>query len=199
MRTWRQFFVWLDDRTGYHRLLLPIRRRMLPAGPSWEYSTASCLLWILVVQLITGLLLMATYSPSVTSAWASVHYIEQSGYGSFIRGLHHYASHALIILFAIHTIRVLLRAGFRPPGELIWVTGLLLIPLVIVWAITGNPLAGTVKGMAQIEVEGSIIGSTPVIGPLIRRILLGGDDVGHLTLTHLYFLHVGLILSLIHI
>ncbi len=189
----QQFLSWLDNRTDYRRLLAPIRARMLPGGPRWEYSTGSCLLWILIVQLVTGLLLMATYSPSVTSAWASVHYIEQSGFGSFIRGLHYYSAHALIVFFAIHTIRVLLRAGFRPPGELIWITGLLLIPLVIIWAITGNPLAATVKGMAQIEVEGSIIGSTPLIGPLTQRVLLGGDEVGHLTLTHLYFLHVGLL------
>ena len=47
--------------------------------------------------------------------------------------------------------------------------------------------------MAQIEVEGSIIGSTPWIGPLVQRILIGGDEVGHLTLTHLYFLHVALL------
>lgn len=189
----RNLLTWLDGRTDYRRLLLPIRRRMLPGGARWEYSTASCLLWLLIVEAVTGFLLMATYSPSTTSAWASVHYIEESPSGSFIRGLHHYAAHALLIMFAIHTIRVLLQAGFRPPRELIWITGLFLIPLMLIWAITGNPLAATVKGMAQIEVEGSIIGSTPWFGPLLQRILIGGDEVGHLTLTHLYFLHVALL------
>jgi ubiquinol-cytochrome c reductase cytochrome b subunit len=188
-----RFLAWINQRTDYRRLLLPLRRRTLPGGPRWEYSTASCLLWLLVVQAVTGFLLMATYSPSTNSAWASVHYIEESPSGSFIRGLHYYASHGLIILFAIHTIRVLLQAGFRPPRELIWITGLFLAPLMLLWAITGNPLAATVKGMAQIEVEGSIIGSTPIIGPIVQRILIGGDEVGHLTLTHLYFLHVALL------
>ena len=189
----QELLTWLDERTEYRRLWLPIRRRMLPGGPRWEYSTASCLLWLMVVEAVTGFLLMVTYSPSTTSAWASVHYIEDSPSGSFIRGLHHYAAHALLIMFAIHTVRVLLQAGFRPPRELIWITGLLLIPLMLLWAITGNPLAATVKGMAQIEVEGSIIGSTPWIGPLLQRILIGGEEVGHLTLTHLYFLHVALL------
>jgi ubiquinol-cytochrome c reductase cytochrome b subunit len=183
----------LDDRTGYRQFLLPIRLRVLPDGPKWEYSTASCLLWLLVIEAVTGFLLMATYSPSITSAWASVHYIDESVSGNFIRALHHYTTNALIIMFAVHTIRVLLRAGFRPPHELVWITGLLMIPLMILWAVTGNPLAGTVKGMAQIEVEGNIIGSTPLVGPLVQRILIGGDEVGHLTLTHLYFLHVALL------
>ncbi|MCA9144476.1 MAG: cytochrome bc complex cytochrome b subunit [Planctomycetaceae bacterium] len=188
---------WLDDRTSYRTLLNPLRRRLLPTGPKWGYSTASCLLWMLLVVVGTGVLMMLSYSPSTTSAWASVHYIEQSPAGSFIRGLHFYGSHALLILFAVHTIRVLAVAAFRAPHELIWVTGLLLLPLVVIWAITGNPLSGTQKGSSQIEVEGNIIASTPLVGPIVQRLLIGGDQVGNLTLTHLYSLHVVILPAII--
>lgn len=188
----KSLFDWLDDRTNYRRLLAPLRQRILPNGPSWAYCTAACLLWLLVVEMVTGLLLMMSYSPSINSAWASVHFIEHSPGGAFIRGVHHYASHGILILFGIHLMRVLLVGAFRAPRELIWLTGLLLMPLLLVWAISGNPLAGTQKGMAQIEVEGNIIASTPLVGPTLQRILIGGDQIGHLTLTHLYFLHVGL-------
>ena len=186
-------FNWLDARTDFRRLLEPIRLRVLPAGPRWAYSTASCLLWLFVIQLVTGLLLMLSYSPSTTTAWASVHFIEQSAAGHFLRGLHHIASHALIILCGVHVVRVLLARAFQAPRELLWITGLMLIPLMVVWAFSGNPLSGGLKGVSQIEVEGHIIGSTPWVGPIIQRILIGGDEVGHLTLTHLYFLHVGLL------
>lgn len=189
----RSFFNWLDARTDYRRLLEPIRERVLPSGPRWAYSTASCLLWLFVIQLATGLLLMLSYSPSTTTAWASVHFIEQTAAGSFLRGLHHYTSHALIILCGVHVVRVLLARAFQAPRELLWVSGLLMVPLMLVWAISGNPLSGGLKGVAQIEVEGHIIGSTPIVGPLVQRILIGGDEVGHLTMTHLYFLHVGLL------
>ncbi len=187
------FFDWLDERTDYRKLLTPIRLRVLPNGPRWAYSTASCLLWLFVVQLVTGLLLMLSYSPSTTTAWASVHYIEQSAAGHFLRGMHHFTSHALIILCGVHVVRVLLVRAFRAPRELLWITGLLLFPLMLVWAISGNPLTGGLKGVSQIEVEGNIIGSTPWVGPIIQRIFIGGEEVGHLTLTHLYFLHVGLL------
>ncbi len=89
--------------------------------------------------------------------------------------------------------RVVWTAAFRAPRELIWITGLLLLPLTIVWAVTGNPLSASQKGIAQIDVEGKILASTPLIGPAIQRIVLGGDAAGNLTLTHLYFLHVGLL------
>src|SRR4029079_2383108 len=75
----------------------------------------------------------------------------------------------------------------------VWATGLLLIPLVVIWTVTGNPLAGRQKGIAQVEVEGNILGSLPVVGHILRQLLIGGEEVGNLTLTHLYFLHVGLL------
>ncbi len=186
-------FDWLDSRTGYRKLLAPIRRRVLPSGPSWSMTTGSCLLGLLLVEVATGLLLMFTYSPSASTSWASVHYIEAMPSGSFIRGLHYFTSQALLIVFALHTIRTLLVGAFRAPRELIWATGLLLIPIVLTWAITGNPLPGSQKSYAQIEVESKIIGSSPVVGPVLQRILLGGDKVGNLTLTHLNFLHVALL------
>lgn len=184
---------WIDDRTGLRSLLSPWRNRMLPDGPRWEYVTASCLLWMLVVEILTGLLLMTTYSPSATTAWSSIHYIEQMSSGSFIRGVHYYASQALIVLFALHTIRVLLAAAFRKPYELVWASGLVLIPLIVLWAISGNPLSFSQKAVGQIEVEASITGNLPLFGPALKRILLGGDSVGQLSISHFYFLHVALL------
>lgn len=188
---WKRLLNWLDERTSYRHLLTPIVRRVLPAGPRWSLTSASVLLWLFIIEIATGLFLMTTYSPSTMTAWASVHYIEQSPFGSFLRGIHFIAAQAIIILIIVHVVRVLISAAFRAPRELIWITGLLLLPLMIVWAITGNPLSNSLKGVAQIEVEGNILGSTPLVGPVLQRILIGGDEVGHLTLTHLYFLHVG--------
>lgn len=184
---------WLDARTDYRRLLAPLRNRTISGGPSWWLTSGSCLLWLFVIELATGLALMVAYSPSMASAWASVHYINQTSAGAFLRGLHFYTSHALILAFFVHLIRVVLTAAFRPPRELIWITGLLLIPLTIVWTVTGNPLSANQKGMAQVDVEGRIIASTPVVGPAIQRMLIGSNTPGNLTLTHLYFLHVGLL------
>lgn len=184
---------WLDARTGYRRGLQVLFGRQLPDGPKWGYSIASCLLWLVVVQIVTGFLMMMTYSPSLTTAWASVHFIQRDAAGAFLRGVHHYTAQAMIVLFFVHLIRVLLTGAFRAPRELVWITGLLLIPLVLVWTITGNPLPGSQRGMSQIDVEGNILGATPGIGPMLQRLLIGGDQVGNLTLTHLYFLHVALL------
>lgn len=188
----KQVFDWLDSRLGYRSMTQILWTRVLPHGPSWMLTSGGCVFALLIIQCATGLLLMASYSPSSLTAWASVHFIDQTWAGRFLRGVHHFASHALIIVFFIHLLRVLVTAAFRPPRELIWVTGLLLLPLVIIWTVTGNPLSGGHKGLEQIKIEGSILGSTPFLGPTLQTLLIGGDEVGNLTLTHLNFLHVGL-------
>lgn len=180
---------WLDERTGFRAALDRYRNRILPRGPSWWYTSASCLFWLLVIEAVTGVLLMLSFSPSMPAAWASVRFIESTPAGSFIRGVHYWTAQAMIVLFIVHMARVIATAAFRAPRELVWITGLLLFPLLLIWAITGNPLAGGQRGLAQIEVESRIIGATPLAGEQLRRLLLGGDRVGNLTLTHLYTLH----------
>ena len=189
----------LDTRLGCGRWLEAYRTRIVPGGPGWVKTSASVLLWVLVVQLVTGILLMASYAPSTSSAWASVHFIEQTWAGSLLRGIHFFAAQVMIVLFGFHMLRVLVIGGYRAPRELIWITGLILMPLILAWAITGNPLSGSQKGFSQIDVEGHIIASTPVIGKTLRRVLIGGDQVGNLTLTHLYTLHVAILPFLVGI
>ncbi len=109
----RSFRAWLDDRTGYRRGLKTLLGRELADGPKWGYSIASCLLWLMVVQVVTGFLMMTTYSPSLATAWASVHFIARDAAGAFLRGVHHYAAQAMIVLFLVHLVRVLLTAAFR--------------------------------------------------------------------------------------
>ena len=128
----RSFLKWFNDRTGYRRLFELYYDRILPNGPSWGATTGSCILWIFIIELVTGLALLSSYSPSATSAWASVFYIENLPSGSFLRGIHYFSGQALIILFALHTMRVLLNAAYRAPRELVWITGLLLVPLLMV-------------------------------------------------------------------
>lgn len=189
----KRMLNWFDDRTSYRTWIRSIWYRDLPGGPRWRYTTASALLWVFVIQVITGLMLMASYSPSTVSAWASVYFIESSSSGAMLRGLHYWAGQVILLLLLIHLIRVFLTAAFRAPREIIWITGLIMLPLIVVIGVTGNPLPGSQKAFEQIKVESNIAGSVPVVGPMMQRILLGGSEVGNLTLTNLYSLHVAVL------
>ena len=84
---------WLDDRIGILTAASRVLDRPVPGGARWGHALGFALAAILVVDIMTGLLLMTTYSPSSTMAWGSVYYItNQMELGWFVRGLHRYAS-----------------------------------------------------------------------------------------------------------
>ena len=181
---------WVHERTGHRGAFDWLKGRTVPGGARWAYVTGPVCLGLFAVVFATGLALMPRYVPSVAGAWASVHHLESTPGGSTLRGLHFWATHALIVAFAVHLGRLMLAAAFRSPRELAWVSGVLLMPLLVVAAVTGNPLSGSEKAFEQIGVEAAILGSAPVAGPALKRMLVGGPEAGNLTLTHLYALHV---------
>ena len=71
-----------------------------------------------MVQAFTGILLMTSYSPSSSMAWASVFYISHAMWcGWFIRGVHHFAAQAMVVLLALHLLQVLVGRGLSPPAR----------------------------------------------------------------------------------
>ena len=184
---------WVDDRTGHRGALDWARGRTIVGGAKWRYATGPVSLGLFAVVFATGVALMTGYVPSADDAWASTHHLETSPGGSLVRGLHFWGTHALIVAFAVHLARLMLTAAFRSPKELAWVSGVLLFPLLVGAAVTGNPLTGSQKAFEQIQVESAILAGTPVVGPTLERLLVGGPAAGSLTLTHLYSLHVMLL------
>ena len=69
-----QFADWLDNRTGYRALVHEALEEPIPGGARWRYVFGSALSTTFVIQLVTGLLLMLSYSPSSSTAWGSVFY-----------------------------------------------------------------------------------------------------------------------------
>ena len=92
----RKLGDWFDERTGYRALVAHALDEEIPGGARWAYVFGSGLLTLFIVQVVTGLMLMATYTPAVTGAWASVYYVQhQVAGGWFVRGLHSYAGHKI--------------------------------------------------------------------------------------------------------
>lgn len=184
---------WIDERTGYRRVLHAIVLLNFPVGRGarWRYVWGGSLALMFFVEVITGTLLMTVYSPSEASAWGSVQYLEsESAWGGLIRGVHHYTSHMMLVVILLHGLSVIVTAGYRRPREFTYWTGLILAGLVVALAVSGNPLPWDQKGYWAYQIETSIAGTMPLIGPSLKTMLVGGSEFGNLTLTRLYTLHV---------
>jgi quinol-cytochrome oxidoreductase complex cytochrome b subunit/mono/diheme cytochrome c family protein len=189
---------WLDNRTGYRKLIQALLLEHVPGGAKWRYVWGSCLAFVFMLQVVTGLLLMTAYSPGDTSAWGSVYFIQyEMEFGWLIRGLHHFGSQAMVVLLGIHMLQVVIAGAHLAPREINWWLGLALMGLVLAMSLTGYLLPWDQKGYWATQVATSIAGGIPGIGGFLRTVVVGGPEYGNHTLTRFYALHVGVIPALI--
>ena len=182
--------AWLESRVGYSELIKALLDEPVPGGARWWYVFGSVLTFILTLQLLTGILLASFYSPSSTTAWASVAFIQdQMTMGWFVRGLHSMGASAMVVLTCIHLGQVLLFGAYKAPREMNWIVGVLMMGLVLAFSLTGYLLPWDQKGYWATQVATSIIGTSPVVGPALKRLLQGGSLYGNYTLTHFFTLH----------
>jgi quinol-cytochrome oxidoreductase complex cytochrome b subunit/mono/diheme cytochrome c family protein len=192
LRNRSRFAEWVDERTGLVSLVGRTSEEPVRGGAGLRHVFGSALAGAFLIQLITGLLLMTSYVPSSSHAWGSVWYINnQMILGWVIRGLHHFGSSAVVILLVLHLVQTILLAAYRAPREFNWWLGLIMMFAVLGLALTGYLLPWDQKGYWATRVATNIAGTTPVIGPLAQRVLVGGVEYGNQTLTRLYGLHVG--------
>jgi len=194
----KQLADWLDDRTGYRER----RRRLLevpiPGGARWPYVFGSALAAVFLVQAFTGVLLMASYSPSTAAAWGSVFYINQVMWmGWFLRGLHHFTAQAVMFLLAAHLLQAVWAGAYRRPREFTWWLGIALLIVVVGLGHTGYQLPWDQKAYWATKVSSNILSGAPLAGPYLQKIVEGGSDYGNQTLTRLYALHVAVLPALL--
>jgi ubiquinol-cytochrome c reductase cytochrome b subunit len=190
----RSFLGWLDDRTGWKGILHEALFERVPGGARWRYVWGSTLTFTFLIQILTGFALWAAYSPSSQSAWESVFYIQHEMWGGWlVRGIHHYAAQAMNILLIIHLAQVMIDGAYRAPREVNFWFGVLMLLVVLALSLTGYLLPWDQKGYWATRVATNIVGATPLVGPQLQQLLIGGADYGHHTLTRFFALHAGVL------
>jgi quinol-cytochrome oxidoreductase complex cytochrome b subunit len=165
----KQITDWLDNRTGALTRLRKSRDMTIPGRAGWRYVSGPVLTAVFLVQAFTGLLLMSSYSPSSSTAWGSVYSINHEMWlGWFIRGVHHYAAQAMVVLVAFHLLQVLCAGAYRRPREFTWWFGVGLLILIVGFGHTGYQLPWDQKGYWATKVATNIVGGMPGIGPYAR-------------------------------
>jgi len=189
---------WLDHRLGVKQLMHEALYERVPGGARWRYVWGSTLVFTFVLQVITGFMLWSAYSPSTRTAWESVYYIQHEMYlGSVIRGLHHYAAQAMVVLMAIHLVQVVIDGAYKVPREMNFWLGMVLMMIVLGLSLTGYLLPWDQKGYYATQVTTNIMSATPGVGPEVQLLAQGGSDYGHHTLTRFFAMHAGILPTLL--
>ncbi len=181
---------WFDERFGWRSVWTAIFLRKIP-HVNWFYTLGSATLFVATLQIVTGILLTIYYVPTPDHAYDSVIYITtQLPAGWFIRGLHHWGASAMVILTALHLLRVFFYGAYKYPREVTWLTGVVLLLVVVGFGFTGYLLPWDQKAYWATTVGTRIAGVAPGVGEWILRIMRGGDDLSAVTLARFFGVHV---------
>ncbi|MFC1987914.1 cytochrome b N-terminal domain-containing protein [Chloroflexota bacterium] len=189
---------WIEERLGFKKLLDWFLYRQVPRGIDWWYTLGSATMVAFILLIFTGLFLMMNYSPSPDHAYDSVQYLmNQVTFGSFIRSVHFWSASAIVVLIGLHALRVFFMGAYKYPRELTWIVGVFLFLLVMGSAFTGYLLPWDQRAFWATNVGIGIAGQAPLIGPWLQKILIGGTEIGTLTLTRFFTFHIGVLPVLI--
>lgn len=185
-----KFADWLDERVGWRQIWEVIFLRQIPKV-NWFYTLGSATLFLAVNQAVTGILLTIYYVPTPDHAYDSVQYITtQVAMGWLIRGLHHWGASAMVVVVVLHMLRVIFYGAYKYPREVTWITGVVLLLVVVGFGFTGYLLPWDQKAFWATTVGTRIAGTPPIIGDYLLKIMRGGPDLSAVTLARFFGTHV---------
>src|SRR6516164_2006408 len=165
-----------------------VRESQLGFRRTWYLGALT--LGTFTIQVITGMLLMLYYHPSIPQAYADMKDLQFAvSTGVLLRNLHRWSAHAMVFLVFMHMAKVFYRGAYRPPRELNWVVGVCLCLLTLLLSYTGYLLPWDQLSYWGTTVGSNIMSSIPVVGNWLRFTLLGGHSVNANALLRFYVLH----------
>ena len=183
---------WVEERYHVAEPLSKILKKPVPTyALRWWYCLGGITAFLFVVLGLTGIMLAFYYKPTAAEAYASIQFIENEvRFGSAIRAIHHWAANGMIVMCIAHMLRVFIMGAFKPPRELNWVSGVILLIVTLAFGFTGYLLPWDQRAFWATTVGTEIAASIPIIGNLALVFLRVGWDVSDLTLGRFYGLHV---------
>ncbi|MGD1950210.1 MAG: cytochrome b N-terminal domain-containing protein [Leptolyngbyaceae cyanobacterium] len=163
----------------------------------YRYSLQRIATLLAVVELtlcgiaaLTGVMLAFYYQPTALGAHTSLKMIvDRVANGALIMSLHDVAGNGLILFSLIQIIVMFLGREFLLSWFIAWVSGISLTLTAMALSWTAIVLTWEQTGFWRFKIELNILGSLPLVGPILRDILSGGSGISSFTLQHMYMVH----------
>ncbi len=159
--------------------------------------------FLFLILCATGVILMVYYIPATDQAYDRVKDLEfvVPG-GMLIRNLHRWSAHGMVLVVLLHMVRVFFTASYKNGREFNWVVGIVLLVLTMGLSYSGYLLPWDQLAFWAVTI-GANIAASPVeltdtlgvtqyadVGGMMKRVLLGGNEVGSDALIRFFVLHV---------
>jgi len=174
----------------YHHLHPPT----IPAAQSrWRYTLGAggTAVFLVLVLAITGTIEMFYYVATPAEAGLSIQTISYLvPFGGVIRNMHFWSAQLLIVVSAVHLLRIVFTGAYIPPRRFNYLLGLALFVVAILLNFTGYILRWDTGIQWALVVGTNLVRTIPLIGESLYRMLVGGTEPGLATLTRFYAWHI---------
>ncbi len=184
----------LQSFSNFFLHIYPVKvpARVLRLRYSWRLGFIATVLFGILVT--TGVYLMFFYTPSVTSAYGDMQRLRTGvGFGQLIRNVHRWAAHLMVLVVFLHLARVFFAGAYKRPRQFNWVLGVGLLAATLGFSFTGYLLPWDQLSYWAVTVGTNLVNYIPLFGHTVRDLLIGGDQIGQVTLLRFYALHVAVL------
>ncbi|RME99446.1 MAG: hypothetical protein D6768_15030 [Chloroflexi bacterium] len=182
--------LWRKNKSFIYNLHPP---RIPAAGARFSYTLGMGGLAVLatVITILSGVLLMFYYVPTVEQAHPSLTYIDSVvAFGRLLRSLHFWAGQMLLLVALVHVARIVFTGGYRPPRDFNWLIGLGLLVILLLWNFTGYTLRWDADSIWALLVGTNLLKVVPQIGDRLYKIVVGDVTLGAAALLRFYAWHI---------
>ncbi|MBI4397921.1 MAG: cytochrome bc complex cytochrome b subunit [Candidatus Omnitrophica bacterium] len=185
---------WITDRFDVEKIREPINyqlKKPLPPHTGWFHTLGSLSLFLFISQVLTGILLLIYYRPTIREAFESVQFIMTKPYlGWLYRQVHAWGGQLMIIIVFLHMLRTFITGSFKKPREITWISGVILFLTTLGFGFTGYLLPWNQLAYWATTVGTEIPAAIPWVGDWLKTFLRGGPNVGGETLSRFFVIHV---------
>jgi ubiquinol-cytochrome c reductase cytochrome b subunit len=184
--------TWIDQRFPLMSLWREhISEYYAPRNFNFWYYFGSLALFVLVLQIVTGIFLTMHYKPDAAQAFASVEYIMRDvPWGWLIRYMHSTGASAFFVVVYLHMFKALMYGSYRQPRELLWIFGMIIYLMLMAEAFFGYLLPWGQMSFWGAQVIVNLFDALPVIGPDLALWIRGDYVVSDATLNRFFAFHV---------
>ncbi len=188
----RGLFEWVDARFPLSVLWKSqLSEYYAPKNFNFWYYFGSLALFVLVLQIVTGIFLTMNYKPDALLAFASVEYImREVPWGWLIRYLHSTGASFFFICVYLHMFRALMYGSYRKPRELTWLFGVFIFLCLMAEAFFGYLLPWGQMSFWGAQVIVNLFAAIPIVGEDLSTWIRGDYVVGDATLNRFFAFHV---------
>ena len=160
----------------------------------WWFALGGTVLYLFIIQVFTGIMLTIYYVPSPAEAYESIKIISHEiRFGWYIRSLHKWASHLMIVALFMHMARVYFTGSYRHPRQLNWMVGFGLLGTTLTFGFTGYSLIYEQLSFWGSTVATNLVEALPLVGKYLAYLMRGGSEISGNTLTRFFMLHVAIL------